>query len=118
MLKKRDGKQPTPFCGTIRGQFYRHWSLMVQQLWDDDAAAMGVDDRSFAFLTKTICRIEAGAYDRDLERQTCGTSGHRARASTSHPLRVSKDAFRGHAAWIRWPCLVLSLNRRLSSTLL
>jgi hypothetical protein len=41
-------------------QFHRRWSLIVQQLWHD-AAAMSVDDRSFASLTKKIYRIEAGA---------------------------------------------------------
>jgi hypothetical protein len=43
-------------------------ALIVQQLCNDDAAAMSVDDVCFAFLTKKICRIEAGEYDRNLER--------------------------------------------------
>jgi hypothetical protein len=49
-------------------QFHRQWRLIVQQLCNDDAAAMSVDDACFAFLTKKICRIEAGEYDRNLER--------------------------------------------------
>jgi hypothetical protein len=49
-------------------QFHRQWRLIVQQLWKDDAAAMSVDDFCFAFLAKKICRIEAGEYDRNLER--------------------------------------------------
>jgi hypothetical protein len=49
-------------------QFHRQFRLIVQQLWNDDAAAMSVDDVCFAFLTKKICRIEASEYDRNLER--------------------------------------------------
>jgi hypothetical protein len=49
-------------------QFHRQWRLVVQQLWNDDAAAMSVDHVCFAFLTKKICRIEAGGYDRNFER--------------------------------------------------
>jgi hypothetical protein len=45
-------------------QFHRQWRLIVQQLCKDDAAAMSVDD----VCTKKLCRIEAGEYDRNLER--------------------------------------------------
>jgi hypothetical protein len=44
-------------------QFHRQWRLIVQQLWNDDAAAVSVDDVCFAFLKKKSCRIEAGEYD-------------------------------------------------------
>jgi hypothetical protein len=89
-----DGKHnPALFCGAIGDQF---------------------DDRSLAFLMKTICRIEAGEYDRDLERQTCATSGREfalRQVSPSESSRTTELAFRGRAAWILWTSfLVLSLN--------
>jgi hypothetical protein len=68
---------------------------MVQQLWHDDAAAMSVDDRSFAFLTKTICRIEAGEYDRDLERQTCAASGTELALRQVIPSESARTLFEG-----------------------
>jgi hypothetical protein len=43
-------------------------ALIVQLLSNDDAAAMSLDDVCFAFLTKIICRIEAGEYARNFER--------------------------------------------------
>ena len=49
-------------------QFHRQWRLIVQQLCNDDAAAMSVDDVCFAFPKKKLCRIEAGEYDRNLGR--------------------------------------------------
>src|SRR5258707_2289755 len=95
-------------------QFHRQWRLIVQQLWNDDAAAMSVDDVCFAFLTKIICRIEAGEYARNSERQTCATSVSvlaLRQVSPSESARTSELAFRANAAWIPWTCsLVLSLN--------
>ena len=63
----------TPSHDDNLSQFHRQWRLIVQQLWNDDAAAMSVDDVCFAFLTKKLCRIEgkrieAGEYERNLKR--------------------------------------------------
>ena len=38
-------------------QFHRQWRLIVQQLWNDDAAAMSVDDVCLAFLTKKYATV-------------------------------------------------------------
>ena len=77
-------------------QFHRQWRLIVQQLWNDDAAAMSVDDVCFAFLTKKYATVSVLAL-----RQVNPPSQQ----------RTSELALRANAAWIPWTCsLVLSLN--------
>ncbi len=127
-LKKRDRKHNMAlFARASRNQRQHHRSLILYPFSNDNSAAMRVDEHCLAFFMKGACRIEAGDYNRNFQRQARTTSGS-VLALLQSPLifaweqvldtfrpepvaaaRISELAFPRVAKLIRWSSSVALL---------